>query len=244
MSFEILQTPSPNFNDRVNGAPIDMLVLHYTGMKTAQEALDRMRDEDSEVSAHYMVDEKGKIYQLVDEKKRAWHAGISHWRGRNQLNDYSIGVEIVNPGHEFGYVPFPENQMYSVVDLCVDMVKRYKIKPHNVVGHSDIAPDRKQDPGELFDWKSLAKQGVGLWPDKDYEYQVEAVLEIGKSNKQVEKLQRDLGKLGYKITADGYFGVQTSYVVEAFQRHFAQARLDGAWDGNMQYILNNLINKC
>ncbi|MCP4394683.1 MAG: N-acetylmuramoyl-L-alanine amidase [Alphaproteobacteria bacterium] len=156
-------SPSPNFNDRGAGAAIDMLVMHYTGMKTAEEALQRMCSKESQVSAHYMVDEDGAIYQLVDEDKRAWHAGVSFWRGETDINSHSIGIEIVNPGHEFGYREFPDVQMQSVIWLSQQILERHPIPARNVVAHSDIAPTRKQDPGELFNWQMLADNGVGLW---------------------------------------------------------------------------------
>lgn len=162
--MKIIQTPSPNFNDREDATPIDMLVLHYTGMQTGQEALDRMCDPAAEVSAHYMIEEDGRIFQLVEEHKRAWHAGISYWRGHTNINSRSIGIEIVNPGHEWGYHPFPEIQIKSVINLCKNILKRHAIEAQNIVGHSDIAPARKEDPGELFPWELLAKNGIGQWP--------------------------------------------------------------------------------
>ena len=149
---------SPNFNDRIGyDAPL-MILLHYTGMKTAQEALDRLCDPAAEVSAHYTIDEDGTIYHMVDEDKRAWHAGVSEWKGETDINSASIGIELVNPGHEFGYREFPTAQMEALANLCKDIIARQPIE--TVLGHSDVAPERKQDPGELFDWKWLAKQGV------------------------------------------------------------------------------------
>ena len=148
--MDILQTPSPNFNSR-DGQAVDMLVLHYTGMKSGTSALDRMCEAAAEVSAHYMVEEDGRIFQMVDENMRAWHAGRSYWRGHSNINQRSIGIEIANPGHRFGYRPFPEAQMQSVTLLCQDILTRHAIPARNVVGHSDIAPTRKKDPGELFD---------------------------------------------------------------------------------------------
>lgn len=165
--MDIHHIPSPNFNERAIGKAVNMLVLHYTGMPTAEDAIARMCDSSAEVSSHYMIDEDGKIYQLVDETKRAWHAGVSFWKGETDINSCSIGIEIVNPGHEFGYREFPEKQMQSVIALSKQIVEKYSILPENVVGHSDIAPTRKQDPGELFDWKRLAENGIGLWPSSD-----------------------------------------------------------------------------
>ena len=156
--------PSPNQDDRPPGVAVDALVLHYTGMASAAAALARLRDPAARVSAHYVVDEDGQVWRLVPEGRRAWHAGVSSWRGRAWLNDTSVGIEIVNPGHEWGYRPFPALQMAAVRDLCLGILSRHPIPARNVVGHSDVAPDRKQDPGELFDWPGLARDGVGLWP--------------------------------------------------------------------------------
>lgn len=161
--------PSPNRDARPDDTPIDMLILHYTGMPTAAAALDRLCDPAPpapwpKVSCHYLVDEDGAVWSLVPEADRAWHAGVSHWRGHDALNGRSIGIEIVNPGHEWGYRPFPALQMAAVCDLCLGILGRHPIPARNVVAHSDVAPDRKQDPGELFDWQGLAANGVGLWP--------------------------------------------------------------------------------
>ncbi|HAX92261.1 MAG TPA: N-acetylmuramoyl-L-alanine amidase [Rhodospirillaceae bacterium] len=158
------QTPSPNFNDRAAGAAIAYLVLHYTGMRTAQDALVRMCDPTAQVSAHYMIDEDGSVYQLVDESRRAWHAGESFWRGETDLNSLSIGVELVNKGHEFGYTPFPAVQIAGLKTLLNDIMARHALPPEALLAHSDIAPLRKEDPGELFPWQELATEGFGLWP--------------------------------------------------------------------------------
>jgi N-acetylmuramoyl-L-alanine amidase len=162
--MHLRDAPSPNHDARPDGMPVDMLVLHYTGMQSGAEAIARLRDPVARVSAHYLVEEDGTVFQLVPEERRAWHAGISHWRGREGLNDCSIGIEIVNPGHDWGYRPFPALQMAAVCDLCLEIIGRHPVAPRDVVGHSDIAPDRKQDPGELFDWEGLAANGIGLWP--------------------------------------------------------------------------------
>ena len=162
--MKIMDAPSPNHDARPAGTEIDMLVLHYTGMRSGSEAADRLRDPDAKVSAHWLVEEDGTILAMVPEERRAWHAGVSSWRGRTDINARSVGVEIVNPGHEFGYRPFPPAQMVAVADLCLDILTRHPIPPVNVVGHSDVAPTRKQDPGELFDWEGLAAIGIGFWP--------------------------------------------------------------------------------
>lgn len=159
-----LTHPSPNFDARRGDIEPSVIILHYTGMKSAAEAIVRLMDPASKVSAHYTVDEDGKVYSHVEEGMRAWHAGQSFWRGLGDINSHSIGIEIVNPGHEFGYQRFPEKQIRAVSELCLDILKRFDLPPESVLGHSDIAPARKEDPGELFPWKMLAEQGVGIWP--------------------------------------------------------------------------------
>ena len=154
------EEPSPNFNER--RLPVSMIVLHYTGMQSAAEALERLKDPAAEVSAHYLIDEDGTVIRLVDEAKRAWHAGRSFWRGITDVNSASVGIELVNPGHEFGYRPFPDAQMEALVPLLADIVRRHDIPRANVVGHSDVAPARKIDPGELFDWDMLARYNLTL----------------------------------------------------------------------------------
>jgi N-acetylmuramoyl-L-alanine amidase len=167
MGRDIRERPSPNHDSRgepPHMRPIDMLVLHYTGMQSAAAALDRLCDATAQVSAHYVVEEDGTPWRLVPEARRAFHAGVSCWHGESSLNHVSIGIEIVNPGHEWGYRPFPDPQMAALEELCRDILSRHPIPPYRVVGHSDIAPDRKADPGELFDWPRLARAGIGLWP--------------------------------------------------------------------------------
>lgn len=189
-----------------------MLVLHYTGMRTGAEAIDRLRDPAARVSCHYVVEEDGRIFRLVPEHRRAAHAGVSHWRGHVGLNARSIGIEIVHPGHEWGYRDFPALQMAAVCDLCLDVIGRHPIPPRNVVAHSDIAPDRKQDPGELFDWQGLAANGVGLWPQADPTPPAEAAL------------PGLLGAIGYR--AD----LPLPVLLTAFQRHWLPGRADGIAD--------------
>ena len=158
--------PSPNHDARPVGAAIDMLILHYTGMANATVAIERMCDPHAKVSAHYMVDEEGATVQLVDEARRAWHAGRSHWRGRDDINAVSIGIEMVNPGHEFGYCAYPQTQMTAVIDLCRDITRRHAIPARHVLGHGDVACGRRADPGELFDWAQLAAAGIDLGPGR------------------------------------------------------------------------------
>ena len=202
---------SPNFNPRPTPI-IDTLVLHYTGMKSAEAALDRLCDPAAEVSAHYVVEEDGTVWNLVPEELRAWHAGVSCWRGRRNLNDVSIGIEIVNLGHEFGYRDFPAAQMSAVTELCRAIIGRHPIPARNVVAHSDIAPMRKQDPGEKFDWQELAKNGVGLWPADD---------KAAHDSPDPESLRSALIKIGFDPD------VRLRAVIKAFQRHWSPAAITG-----------------
>ena len=210
---------SPNFDERTSA--IDMLVLHYTGMRTGAEAIERLCNPESKVSAHYVVEEDGRVFALVPEEKRAWHAGKSYWRGKEGLNDCSIGIEIVNPGHEFGYRPFPKIQMEAVIKLCKEILSRHAIPPRNVVGHSDIAPARKDDPGELFNWAWLAKEGIGIYPTP-----------IAQSEGEGD-YTRMLAEYGYDTRSDR--------VVLAFQRHFTPNNLSAEWNAECTAILETLI---
>jgi N-acetylmuramoyl-L-alanine amidase len=155
---------SPNFDERANGQAPSMIILHYTGMETGKAALDRLCDPAAKVSAHYVIDEKGKSRQLVEDNKRAWHAGVSYWSGERDINSASIGIEIVNRGHEHGYHAFSERQLGTVGFVCLDLIERFNIPPHRILGHSDIAITRKIDPGHYFPWERLAERGIGLWP--------------------------------------------------------------------------------
>jgi len=219
----VRERPSPNHQRRSEPAHIDMLVLHYTGMKTAGEAIERLCDPAVRVSAHYVIEENGTIWRLVPETRRAFHAGRSCWAGANNLNDVSIGIEIVNPGHEWGYCPFPEEQMAAGERLCRDLLSRHPIPPHRVVGHSDIAPDRRADPGELLDWPRLARGGIGIWPEPA----TDLAHSRGRGIGVVERADAlaDLAAIGYCVTA----GAETA-VVTAFQRRFRPERWDGRLD--------------
>lgn len=240
--MKIHSHPSPNYNDRPPSAPVSMLVMHYTGMKTAKDALDRLCDPDAEVSSHYLIDEDGTTYHLVEEEKRAWHAGISHWRGKEVLNDISIGIEIVNPGHEHGYRIFPPKQMESVVALSQDIIKRYSIKPCHVVGHSDIAPDRKQDPGELFDWAMLAKHGIGLYSSVQTDNNI-IIASKGDQGNPVQNFQQSLHRYGYAIPTEGYFCDDTEQAVIAFKRHFCPEALNEHWCLLANLRLDDLLSQ-
>jgi N-acetylmuramoyl-L-alanine amidase len=212
--------PSPNQDGR-GGATIDMLVLHYTGMKTAKAALDRLCDPAAEVSAHYSVDEGGTVYAHVPEARRAWHAGVSFWAGATDINARSIGIELVNPGHEFGYRDFPDAQIEALITLCHGILLRHPIPSARVLGHSDVAPARKEDPGELFPWPRLANAGIGRWP------------QVIASELGPEALKR----YGYDPNAP------RESVVRAFQRHFRPRRLDGQWDSECAGLVAFLLDK-
>jgi N-acetylmuramoyl-L-alanine amidase len=219
----MIETPSPNFDERT--MPVSILVLHYTGMPDAAGAIARLTDPAAKVSSHYLIAEDGQILRLVAEDKRAWHAGKSHWRGLDNLNSASIGIEIVNPGHEFGYRPFPEAQIDALIPLVSDIVGRYGITRGNVVGHSDIAPARKQDPGELFPWYRLAKLRLALpRPTKN----------LMDPHWSDAGFLLALNRFGYDIT-------DPLAATVAFQRRFRPELLDGTIDGECRAILLALL---
>ncbi len=215
--------PSPNHDARPDGVPVDMLILHYTGMRTGAEALARLRDPAAKVSAHYLVEEDGAVFRLVGEDRRAWHAGVSHWRGHAGLNGRSIGIEIVNPGHEHGYRPFPALQMAAVCELALAILARHPIPARQVLAHSDVAPDRKEDPGELFDWEGLARNGVGLWP--------------GAAAAEGDPLAL-FGRIGYRTD------LPLPVLLRAFQRHWRPARVDGIADAETCARLGAVAAAC
>jgi N-acetylmuramoyl-L-alanine amidase len=218
--MSVRERRSPNFNDRPAGADIDILVLHYTGMRTAEEAIDRLCDPAAKVSAHYVIDEDGTVWRLVAEERRAWHAGVSSWQGTSDVNGASIGIELVNPGHEWGYRDFPEAQMAALEALARGILARHPIPGDRVVGHSDVAPTRKQDPGERFDWRRLARAGIGLWPESG----------TAPAPQTVAEAQGALIEIGYGIARSGTLDDETRAALTAFQRHFRPARCDGALD--------------
>ncbi len=221
----IIDRPSPNHDER--GVPVDMLILHYTGMRSAQEAIDRLRDPEAAVSSHYVVDEDGTVFRLVPEDRRAWHAGISFWRGHTALNARSVGIEIVNPGHEWGYRDFPVLQLAAVCDLSLEILARHPIPARNVIGHSDVAPDRKQDPGERFDWQSLAANGVGLWPEDVPDLGTGGIVRDAAS---LWDVRRALRAIGYDVAPEGALDPALSLVLRAFQRHWRPEAVTGQAD--------------
>jgi N-acetylmuramoyl-L-alanine amidase len=235
--MDLIDAPSPNFDARTG--PPDILVLHYTGMQTGPAALERLRDPEAKVSSHYMVEEDGRIFRLVPEERRAWHAGVSYWKGERNINGVSIGVEIVNPGHEFGYRAFSEPQIEAVIALTGDIRSRWTIPDDRIVGHADVAPGRKQDPGELFPWMRLAEAGHGLWIDAPPA--PGAPLAEGEASAAVFALQAGFTRLGYDLPPSGQFDTATKDVVTAFQRHWRQRQVDGIADGETRAQLIALL---
>jgi N-acetylmuramoyl-L-alanine amidase len=234
--------PSSNFDERKDKRAPDIILLHYTGMKTGEAALERLCTSESKVSAHYVVFEDGRIVQCVPERLRAWHAGVSYWAGETDINSNSIGIEIVNPGHEFGYRDFPMRQTAAVISLCKSILARQtQISPDRVLAHSDVAPSRKQDPGEKFPWHLLNESGVGHWV-RAAPLNVEGpLLMAGDHGESVTRLQRVLIGYGYGIAESGQYDEATREVVAAFQRHFRQARVDGIADASTLLTLRALI---
>ncbi|HYJ29252.1 MAG TPA: N-acetylmuramoyl-L-alanine amidase [Allosphingosinicella sp.] len=221
--FDIVDCPSPNFDER--GHPVSMLVLHYTGMADARSAIDRLRDPEAKVSCHYLVGEDGIVLRMVPEEKRAWHSGRSWWRGLSDVNGASIGIELVNPGHDHGYRPFPEEQIDALVPLVADIKERHGITRGNVVGHSDVAPARKQDPGELFPWSRLAKFRLAL---------------PRPTHNLMDPCWTDGGFL-LALERFGYDVSDRTAAVIAFQRRFRPELLDGVIDGECRAILLALL---
>lgn len=234
------QRPSPNHGERASG-PIDILLLHYTGMPgTAETALKWLCSSKSEVSCHYFVYEDGRVVQLVPEDRRAWHAGSSLWAGDADVNSRSVGIEIANSGHPGGLPHYPDAQIEALIALCAEIVGRHPIPPHRVLGHSDVAPGRKLDPGEHFPWRCLAQAGIGHWVEPAVIDDGHSVLD-SRAAENVEALQALLALYGYGLTVDGRYGLRTRDVTAAFQRHFRPARVDGHADRSTIETLHRLL---
>jgi N-acetylmuramoyl-L-alanine amidase len=233
--------PSPNHTKRKNGAVPDMVVLHYTGMRDTEQAIKRLCTPSSEVSAHYVVTEDGRIIQCVPEARRAWHAGESAWAGETDINSCSIGIEIANPGHDYGYPEFPKRQIAAVIALARGILTRHSIPPDRVLAHSDVAPKRKQDPGEKFPWRLLNQSGIGIWVKPVPVTQRGRIFVLGDRDGEVETLQRSLATFGYGIEISGSYDADTMAVVSAFQRHFRPARVDGIADVSTVATLRALL---
>jgi N-acetylmuramoyl-L-alanine amidase len=232
---------SPNYGERRGYGRPNCLVLHYTGMPTGEAALKALTDPASEVSAHYLVWEDGLIDQLVAESDRAWHAGKASWKGESDLNSVSVGIEIVNPGHDGGSPPFPDRQIEATIALARDICARWMIAPERVLAHSDIAPGRKRDPGEAFPWTALWRGGVGHWtePSPLTDPPLFAHEEEGPT---VRAVQAMLALYGYGVEITGVYDRQTRQVVAAFQRHFRPERVDGEVDASTAATLKALID--
>ncbi|MEN3931308.1 N-acetylmuramoyl-L-alanine amidase [Microvirga sp. W0021] len=233
--------PSPNHGERVGVSAPDLIILHYTGMPDAGEALQRLCNPVAEVSCHYFIFEDGRTLQLVPEARRAWHAGVSSWAGQKDINSRSIGIEIANPGHEGGLPPFPEAQIKAVIALCRDIAQRWQIKPQDILGHSDIAPGRKVDPGELFPWEQLHREGIGHWVPP-VSMTTGPIYKRDDQGAPIEALQAMFAMYGYGIMINGVYDQQMEDVVAAFQRHFRQNQVDGIADTSTLATLRELIN--
>jgi N-acetylmuramoyl-L-alanine amidase len=235
--MRLIDAPSPNLDARLE--PPNMIILHYTGMPTGAEALARLRDPAAQVSAHYLIEEDGQVFLLVPEERRAWHAGVSFWKGERNLNGVSIGIEMVNPGHDWGYRAFPDAQVESLLELVDGIRDRWSVPDGRILAHSDVAPDRKLDPGELFPWKRLADAGHGLWAEP--EPAPGAALAAGEESTAVFALQAGLTRLGYDCAPSGVYDETTTTTVSAFQRHWRPAGVDGVADGETRARLMALL---
>jgi N-acetylmuramoyl-L-alanine amidase len=235
--------PSVNCGQRLDGRVPDMILLHYTGMLDAEAALRRLCSADSKVSSHYVVFEDGRITQCVPESERAWHAGVSYWDGETDINSCSIGIEIANPGHEFGYPDFPSRQVAAVITLCRGIIARRNVRADRVLAHSDVAPSRKQDPGEKFPWRLLSDSGVGLWVPPAPVDTDGARVTVGDNGDEVFELQESLAAYGYGLDVTGEYNAETAEVVTAFQRHFRPAQVDGQADASTSKTLAALLER-
>jgi len=227
----MIERPSPNHGDR--RGPVDMLLLHYTDMPRVEEAIDRLCDPAAQVSAHYVVAEDGRVWRLVDEERRAWHAGLSWWAGESDINSRSIGIEICNPGHSHGYRPFPEAQMLAVMALCRDILARHAIPPHRVLGHSDVAPGRKIDPGHLFDWRGLARAGIGIWPEI-----------LSPATLSEPEAVAALARIGYRVGGPGFADPLSRMAFDSFNRHWEPLALGQPFDPRSAAMLQQVAEMC
>lgn len=229
MRYAIVDALSPNTNPRPEGAAIDLIILHYTGMEDGPSAIKRLRDPEARVSCHYVVEEDGRVFRLAEEGMRAWHAGVSSWGGITDVNSHSIGIEIVNGGHDFGLPDYPPAQIAALIDLLSDILDRHKLHPVRIIGHSDVAPARKDDPGEKFPWTQLHAAGVAIAPKLD-EHSRHILYAPGAEDAGIAGVQQALASIGYGVTITGVLDDATQCVVRAFQRRFRQDRIDGALD--------------
>ncbi|MEQ8398254.1 N-acetylmuramoyl-L-alanine amidase [Thalassobaculum sp.] len=231
----VIEHPSPNHGPRPTGATIDILLLHYTDMARADDALDRMCDPAAQVSAHYLVGEDGRIWRMVSEDRRAWHAGVSWWDGESDINSRSIGIELSNPGHSHGYRPFPDAQMSALESLCQGILARHPIPPSRVLGHSDVSPGRKIDPGHLFDWRRLASRGIGLWPT-----------DAAPADLSPEDITAALATIGYRTETAELADPTMRSALWAFRRHWCSRPLNQPFDrhvGGMLKAVSEAVKK-
>ena len=236
--MQFIDRPSPNIDERK--LPITALLFHYTGMETGQAAIERLCDHEAKVSAHYVIEENGDIYRLVEEDKRAWHAGVSEWRGVTDLNSASIGLEIVNGGHDFGLPEFPEEQIKAVIALSRDIMTRHDVV--DFIGHSDIAPGRKQDPGEKFPWARLADAGIGFWPESISDDR-RVLFEPGSRDRGVAVVQSGLAHIGYGARVTGVLDEPTRLIIAALQRRYRPEQIDGQVDIQTMEIIKALAER-
>jgi N-acetylmuramoyl-L-alanine amidase len=232
--------PSPNFGPRRDGKRVSFLIMHYTGMESGEAAEALLTDPKSEVSAHYLVYDDGRIVQMVPESERAWHAGKSFWQGETDINSCSVGIEIVNPGPLRNFPEFAERQIEAVIALSRDICTRHSIRPERVLAHSDIAPMRKIDPGEKFPWERLHRAGIGHWVEPS-PIRGGRFLTLGEQGQPIEALQSMLGIYGYQTPLDGVFGPETEAATKAFQRHFRPQKVDGVADISTIETLHRLL---
>jgi N-acetylmuramoyl-L-alanine amidase len=234
--------PSPNQGERRKGCKPSLVLLHYTGMPSAAKAIQWLAHPKSKVSCHYVIDDTGEITQMVPENMRAWHAGASHWAGETDINSASIGIEIQNPGHEHGYPGFPAEQMQAVAALCRDIAQRRAIPRAGIVAHSDVAPGRKNDPGEKFDWAWLALNGVGHWVEPATPESGGRVYAVNDESADIAETQELLRRYGYNIEVNGRLDQWTLIVLRSFQLHFRPARADGKFDRATLDTLTRLVS--
>jgi N-acetylmuramoyl-L-alanine amidase len=241
VSLRIRELLSPNRDARPSGARVDMIILHYTGTPTRQAAIEHLRHPASQVSAHYLIDETSAVLLLVPEPERAWHAGPANWRGHANLDDRSIGIELVNPGHDSGYPDFPVLQLAALCDLCLQILSRHSIPSRNIVGHSDVAPDRARDPGEKLDWAGLAQNGVGLWPTGVPDLGTGGIVRDAASLRSVRAA---LNTIGYRVAPEGALDPALAAVLRAFQRHWRPEAVTGQADAGTLARLLAVAQAC
>lgn len=233
----IIKYPSQNYSDRKKGAIIDTIVIHHTATNDAETALKLLTQKQYQVSSHYVIDKDGDVYKLVDEYKKAWHAGVSSWRGREGVNDYSIGIELVNNGFQ----AFPEKQMNALIELCLGIMDRHNIDQRNVVGHFDIAPNRKIDPNEFFNWKKLFENGIGLYSDVSASSK-DVLAYIGDKSDFVAGVSDKLRGFGYKLSKGDVYDAELNAVIVAFKRHYSIESYDVyGWDALADARLNDIM---